>query len=1163
MNAAAGSGVLPADQAERDRVREDLGNTLFVEAGAGTGKTNSLIQRVLSLVTGPEAVPLSNIAAITFTEKAAAELRNRIRAELNAELTRAVDSPMEADAIGVERLQSALDELDGAAISTLHSFARRLLGEHPVEAGLPPLFETLDPIASEIQFDERWSAFADSLLSSNSSCRWAIEMVDGAGVGIDSLRQLALHFNDNWDRLNWTPGDAATPSIPVESLLDAARRLLGRSTECTASTDKLLARFGQLQAWTSRLDAARNDRERLAVLIASGAEGIPRVRSVGSKGNWPNVGSIREGFAELDEARGEAASEVLDAAIWQLAAQIRTFTLDAAEARRSSGTLEFHDLLVWARWLLRDSPQRSEVRTALGQRYRRLLLDEFQDTDPIQVELATLMCSRDVNESPGDWQHVETEPGRLFFVGDPKQSIYRFRRADIGLYLAARERFGTRTGMQTSLSVNFRTAAPIIEWINRVFNAMIVPHPSSQPEYAPLRAWRPAADSGAPVTLLGHSEHSKDTSAAEVRAAEAADVARAIVAVVEGRWSVTDPRTGETRRARFEDVAVLIPTRTSLDELELGLSNAGIPYRLEASSFVWRSAIVRDLMMCLQAIADPTDDLAIVSALRTPLYGCGDDDLYVYAQHATGWNYISPCPEGVPDGPDHPVANGLAHLRKLHEAHSLVSPAVIADRLLRDRRALEQAIAGTRTREAWRQLRFVVDQARAWSESQHSGLRSFLRWARRQASEGAKVTEAVLPESDDDAVRIMTIHASKGLEFPIVIMAGLQNTAGGTRDSTEVGFGTAGSPPAIRLRSGVQTAGYDNWVADEQLAGHHERIRLLYVGATRARDHLIVSLHRKPLAASPPDEHRLTSAQVICEAIAAGDAIDHAVWSHDWSGDVNAVPPASGPAQPVPMIERLDWRRRLDAALASTQAAASLSATAIARASAQHGGPLDDAGTTDLVAGFAKDGPDDHLGVEHAIGSRGRYGTSLGRAVHAVLQDVDLRNGDHLAPLAQAAAAAEGLSNQRHAIERYVRSALDSTTVAEATRGRHWREIYTATPADTARDRDREQARTRPAPIIEGYIDLLYEREDGDLVVVDYKTDRVDDEASIRRKVDDYRLQGATYAWCLERSTGRRVCEVVFLFLSSSGPARSGVLTGDNLSRAIGEVEAVASNAAA
>ncbi|WP_428117272.1 UvrD-helicase domain-containing protein [Candidatus Poriferisodalis sp.] len=1162
MNASAKSGALPADQAERDRVREELGTTLFVEAGAGTGKTNSLIQRVLSLVTSPEAVPLSNIAAITFTEKAAAELRNRIRAELHAELTRAVDNPSDGNAISVERLQSALDELDGAAISTLHSFARRLLGEHPVEAGLPPTFETLDPIASEVQFDERWSAFVDSLLSSDSRCRWAIEMVDAAGVGIDSLRQMALHFNDNWDRLNWTPVAAATPSIPVESLVDAARRLLLHGNECTESTDKLLARFGQLEAWTARLDAARNDRERLAVLLASGAGGIPRVGNVGSKGNWPDAVSIRDGFAELDEARGEAAREVLDAAIGQLATEIRTFTLDAAETRRSSGTLEFHDLLVWARWLLRDSPQRSEVRTALRQRYRRLLLDEFQDTDPIQVELATLMCSVDVDESPRDWRHVETEPGRLFFVGDPKQSIYRFRRADIGLYLAARERFGTLTGAQTSLSVNFRTAAPIIDWINGVFSVMIVPHPSSQPDYAPLRAWRPAAEEGAPVTLLGRNEHSKDTSAAQVRVAEAADVARAIVAVVEGHWSVADPHTRETRQARFEDVAVLIPTRTSLDELELGLSNAGIPYRLEASSFVWRSAIVRDLMMCLQAIADPTDDLAIVSALRTPLYGCGDDDLYKYAQHATGWNYSSPRPQGVPDGPDHPVANGLAHLHELHEAHSLVSPAVIADRLLRDRRVFEQAVAGPRTRETWRQLRFVVDQARAWSESQHSGLRSFLRWARRQASDGAKVTEAVLPESDDDAVRVMTIHASKGLEFPVVVMTGLQNTATAHRDSTEVGFGSAASTPAIRLRSGVQTADYDDWVADEQLAGHHERIRLLYVGATRARDHLVVSLHRKPLGASRPDEHRLTSAQVICEAILAGDVADHAVWADDWSSDVNAMPPASGPAQSVPMIERSEWRSRLDAALASTKAAASLSATTIARASAQQGKPLDDADTTDLAAGLAKDGPDDHLGVEHAIGSRGRYGTSLGRAVHAVLQDVDLRSGDHLAPLAQAAAAAEGLSDRQRAIERYVRCALDSPTVAEAIRGRHWREIYTAAPSDSASDRRETLASSHSAPVIEGYIDLLYEREDGGLVVVDYKTDRVDDEASIRRKVDDYRLQGATYAWCLERSAGRRVSEVVFLFLSSNGPARSGVLAGDDLARAIGEVEAVASNVA-
>ncbi len=223
----------------------------------------------------------------------------------------------------------------------------------------------------------------------------------------------------------------------------------------------------------------------------------------------------------------------------------RGFTAEDVAQRRRAGELEFHDLLVLARELLRDPRMGTRVRARLRARYRRLLIDEFQDTDPIQVELAVLLASSDPH---GDkpWTDQPIEPGRLFFVGDPKQSIYRFRRADIATFLAARDRF-----VETPLLLtrNFRTTAPVLDWINRVFDDLIQPFPGSQPAYVALEAARTDLPAGAPVTLLGVDAHEDRPDADTLRDREAADVVAAIRAALAERWQVSDRGGALPRRA--------------------------------------------------------------------------------------------------------------------------------------------------------------------------------------------------------------------------------------------------------------------------------------------------------------------------------------------------------------------------------------------------------------------------------------------------------------------------------------------------------------------------------------------------------------------------------------------------------------------------------------
>lgn len=1215
----------PLDQPERDRVTRQTATTMFVEAGAGTGKTSALVARVLELVTGPDAVPIGSIAAITFTEKAAAELRNRIRAGLNDRLSDAHEQSTrpDEDSTGARGgstnvLRDALDGLDSAAISTLHGFARRILAEHPIEAGLPPMFEALDEISSDVDFDERWSHFFDALLA-DPEMAWSMSILDAAGAQATDVRSIAAAFNDNWDRVRVGGDPPAAAPVDVDALTARGSSILARRAECGDPADPLLRRFPQLDAFLDRLHAARSDIERLAVLRDADDSrlGVPKVSRTGRAPNWTDVEALRADFAGLRDDCSAVAAGAIDDAIDALCHRIAGFTLDAAEQRRVAGRLEFHDLLVRARDLLRAS---APARESLHHRYRHLLLDEFQDTDPIQVEIATLIAATayggvfpaegamepvSANGAGGadagaaGWRQLDTAPGQLFFVGDPKQSIYRFRRADIGLYLTARERFGSEIGEAASLSVNFRTTAPIIEWVNATFDALMADAANADPStdtnaghgpnsdhsdrpgtgsdvepwsatgriqasYAALAPSRPPLAGGPALVALGIDAHDPTASglnAEGIRETEAGDIAEVISEMMRDGWQVYDRRLECERPARLSDIAVLVPTRTCLPQLEAGLAAASVPYRLEASEFVWRSRTVRDLMMCLRAAADPDDALAVVSALRTPSYGCGDDDLYVYYRAVGSWSYFTSDVSAVPGGDEHPVVQGLRHLRSLYDDHTLVPPAVLLERLLRERRVREQAAAGPRTRETWRHIRYVVDQARAWSQSQHGGLRKFLRWVEMQGSEQAKVTEAVLPESDDDSVRVMTVHASKGLEFPIVIVTGLQGS-GASPAHARIGFTDIGQPhnahdsahryggaASVRLRKGVQTVTYEAWSDAERSAEHHERIRLLYVACTRARDRLIVSLHR-PTPPKAGDRRNRNHAQIICDTmpnISSGHAAGTSgLWDYRDSAAA-AIEPAGSPAPvaaPVHSVlpPRGEWARRRDAAGVASAHRSAFNATGIAR-------DRDPESALAHGAETATETPDDHLGTGRAPARRGRGATAVGKATHGVLQAIDLTSGAELEGLAAAQAVAEGVAGRQRDIEAFVRSALASKEVAAAALGRHWREVYTAVPVGGPDSGS-------PA-VVEGFIDLLYEDgESGELVVLDYKTDSLGVMPDVDgERAEQYRRQGAVYAWCIEHVTGKVVSKAVLLYLrDDDSPAQADALEGDELRRMVNDI---------
>ncbi len=1065
--AASGETGAPPDAEARAAVAARLTETLFVEAGAGTGKTTSLVGRVTALVR--EGAEVRRIAAITFTEAAAAELRDRVRRALEVAVA-AGEAPFDAPA-----------DTDDAALTTLHGFAQRILAEHPLEAGLPPFIEVLDEIQSALVFDERWQQFLDELLD-DPSLETILLRGLASGLNLNGLRDIAVLLHDHRDRLD--PAASAPPppgAVNLIGVFDALRAAYDYQDACLTGDDLLAIHVAELREVAARLAASTDELETLEILASR-----RWTCAAGQRMNWrrADVDDVRAACDAAEAARQAVLATIRGDVLAHLLHALATFTLTTAAERRRAGRLDFHDLLVEARDLLRSRP---EVRAALRQRYSHILVDEFQDTDPLQVELAVLIAANP-SDIPPRWQDASVEPGRLFFVGDPKQSIYRFRRADIALFLEVQRRLAGRV---YHLSANFRSVPGVIAWVNDVFWRLIgegVEH--AQAPYEPLLPVRsPLAGPLPPVVLLGEGV---DAPLATVREREAVDLAEAVVRIVEQEgWPVADPdAAGGTRPARLSDVAVLLPTRTTLAQLEDAFDDAGIAYRVESSSLVWTTQEVRDLVAVLQAVDDPTDEVALVTALRSPALGCSDADLVEFRRSGGRWNLRAPCPEPLQRA-GHPVCRAMGVLRGLHDGRWWDGVAGLVERVTRELRFFELALAHRRPRDRWRRLRFVIDQALAFEEAGGRNLRDFLAWAEHQADDRARVREPVVPETDDDAVRVLTVHGAKGLEFPIVMLAGLNR----------VGIGSPprvlwdGDRPEARLFKGFETSGYAAlYDAERDMAGH-EQTRLLYVAATRARDHLVVSVHHKAG----------TSSQAAVLAGLCAEA------PHLWRTLGPPLlrlqsPPAQRPPRPDPEVlaARQRWSARRDELLAVGRRAPTIAATAIA-------GPSEVAPADAALRVDGLDGP----------WRRGRAGTAVGRAVHAVLQVVDLANPDGLPGLAAAHAAAEGVAALAGQVEALTRAALGAPTVRAAARGRHWRELYVAAPVE--------------GTLLEGFVDLVVEADDGSLVVVDHKTDAVRGESDIASAAARYRLQLGAYALALTATTGRPVSRAVLVFAAAGG----------------------------
>jgi ATP-dependent helicase/nuclease subunit A len=1079
----------PADQEVRDRLIRELDTTFFVEAAAGTGKTTIVVDRIIELIAHGRLV-ISRLVAITFTEAAAAELRARVREAVEdaaIDLARPIEQR--------ERCKLASEAIEDASIDTIHAFAAYILQTFPLEAGLPPGFEVLEPIQEQLEFHDLFRAWFDQA-AGDPSLREPLRRALLLGLEPNHIRAAAAAMQAHYDLL--TP-DMRWPEGTTEDPISLAHRLGAQIRDLMPLLDygpegPVSDAVRSIQFAGARLTAATNQDEALRALIALAWR--KNLRKVGRQEEWQidqERGAnalllIRQDWQDLTQA-DELVSASRKATLSRLLPEVTAFLLDWANARKREGRATFHDLLTWARNLVHDN---GEIRRRLQEHFTHILVDEFQDTDPLQAELVMYLAAPAGQPLPEHWTDIAPVPGKLFIVGDPKQSIYHFRRADLALY----EALQGRVGRLEKLTSNFRSVPDVVEWINLHFSERMFHQAGAQPHYSPLKSEQPPSEDS--VWVIGDAMAGVDQRS--VWQAEARALASVARQAVEDGWLVSEKLNGKRvlRPATFSDVTLLVPSRANLRRIQDAFERADVPYLLESGELILATQEVRDLLSCLRAMDDPSDQVALVAALRSPAYGCSDLDLlrWVEGRGRLTYDYFaaSPAESTV-------VRSALEDLLRWHHQRNSASVASLIERFVDERMLAVAAVADRRPAEVWRRYRHLIERARTFATTGRTSLRAYLDWMDDLRDENQLALPGAPEESEDDAVRVLTVHGAKGLEFPIVLLSGWHSRRNFTAPLAIPDWVNGSMEVACGYERSFKSVGYDAATAAERALTDCELIRLTYVATTRARDHLVVSLFRKD---DTKEAGHLAHSLVGFDKARRLEVNDWPAERHP-SDAVTADPPGDrslrlSQSEEVRQQERdeLAWLESRTSALRSLRGMPVVSATTLAH--------LPQAQDLEPPA-------------EVAALRRGRGGTSLGRAVHAVLQVADLHALSNLEQLSRAQAAAEGIEHRWQEVATLARRAAQSDAVRRAVSGPFWREVPVAV--------------TLEGIILEGYVDLVYETPGG-LGIVDYKTDSVSP-AEADKRMDQYRIQGEAYRVALQIATGLDVPEVTFVFASLPG----------------------------
>ncbi|MGD2175127.1 MAG: UvrD-helicase domain-containing protein, partial [Candidatus Brocadiaceae bacterium] len=807
------------DSEARSRIEEGTDRSILVEAAAGTGKTTLIIERVLRGIRDG-ALEMPQTVAITFTEKAAGELEERLRRRLSRCVYRD-DLP----ATEGGRLRAALDELDQAHISTIHSFCARLLRERPAEAGVDPDFTVLEQAPAALLREEAWREWMEIQVA---EAPWAFVEALRAGVRARQLQELAYALADAPEILEIPRFELPRPEGDLDETVRAVREAAPPAAQ---TVDELIKGSGNRDSRALR-DAAQ-------AIAESPPEEKSALRRVAYAAAGADLENALKSFRGDREAARPALERFSGAARRlgsHLAARVFQWTAGFVEhyrqLKRSRSVLDFQDLLLVAARVLRNNP---EVRRYFQRRFRAFFVDEFQDTDPLQAELIGYLCEARSGSPADRLEDVCLEEGVLMAVGDPKQSIYRFRRADVQMYEQFKRLFGPERIER--IYCNFRSVSPLLDWFNRLFEALFsAPEDEKvyQAEHVPLARGLAEQQRGGPgvVAVCPAADLSTEGwNAARARAWEAHHLARLVREAVEGESElpVAEPPLS------YGSFAFLFRALTDVDIYEEALDARGIPYRVVGGKHFYRRSQTEETLCLLRAIDDPLDEPAIVGALRSSYFGVSDEELLRHRAGGGPWNYLR---SGETEGP---VGEALALMARWHHLRNRLPPPVLLGQVFDETRAQHAYML----KPAGEQRAAALEQLRRRLRSLGQSARTFGAVVRHLSS----IEEADLPEEEsssvepgDDFVQLLSMHKAKGLEFSVVVLPDLGRSFPHRGRVGRLLFDRHDGRVGLRLDGGIETPAYGDLQAEEHGNQMAELRRLFYVACTRAQQLLVLPL---------------------------------------------------------------------------------------------------------------------------------------------------------------------------------------------------------------------------------------------------------------------------------------------------------------------------------
>ncbi len=638
------------DQDQRDIIANDLDSTVIVEAAAGTGKTTELVRRILGILAAGRT-PIQNIVAVTFTEKAAGELKLRLREALERERAR-------SEGESRDLLDRALMNLEEAHVSTIHGFCADLLRERPVEAGVDPLFTVLTEAQSQRMFADAFGGWLQNELANPpEGLRRALRRSTAPGFmrgpgpsaedgPVDRLRQAA------WDLAEWRdfPGRWTRPPFDRQARIDALVDEVHAFADLTGSPSYARDYLFLDTAPARHLSQEIRLQQSIGTTDYDGWEA--RVVSLSRQRNFANarhgrgpgyrqgvtraavLGALDQLRAHLDQFRMDADADLAALLQVELGGAVASYE----EVKRRGGALDFLDLLLKARDLIKTS---AGVRNGFQKRFTHIFVDEFQDTDPLQAEILLLLTA--TNTSVSDWHQAVPAPGRLFIVGDPKQSIYRFRRADVGVYRDVCDRLQKAGARFVRLTASFRSVPEIQACVNAGFTPVMTGDAATlQADYVPLSPFRPALGNQPAVVALPVPEP-YGTRQLSMIAIERSlpDAVGALVDWIVNRsnWKVTERRGSEPEPVQARHICILFRRflsfgRDVTEPYVRAIEARGIPHVLVGGKTFHDREEVETLRAALAAIEWPDDELSVFATLRGALFAIGDEDLLEW-RHAS------------------------------------------------------------------------------------------------------------------------------------------------------------------------------------------------------------------------------------------------------------------------------------------------------------------------------------------------------------------------------------------------------------------------------------------------------------------------------------------------------------------------------------------------